>query len=173
MSGSQSLRILAAGALTLLLSSPGNVHAEPLTPGLNAPEWVVFADNTGTRVDYPGNIFPVDDGPAPRGSGRVLRAADGRALMMVYTEDNEDGHTPASFVHANFRGAREDLDYERVTGRFFALSGIKEELVFYSRCNFAESRGQAHCIYLAYPKDETRRWDGIVTRISLSLRPSH
>ncbi|MEZ5788052.1 MAG: hypothetical protein R3D62_16620 [Xanthobacteraceae bacterium] len=65
---SQKLSILAAGALTLLLCSPGNVRAEPLTPGLGSPQWTTYVDDAGTRVDYPENIFPVDDGPAPRGS---------------------------------------------------------------------------------------------------------
>jgi hypothetical protein len=168
----QGLSILAAGALALLLSSSGDVRAEPLTPGLSTPQWTAYVDDAGTRVDYPENIFPIDDGPAPRGIGRVLRASDGRALMMVYAEDNDERYSPAGFVRANFKGAREDLDYDRVTSRFFALSGAKGDLVFYSRCNFADgARGPAHCIYLAYPKDEARRWDRIVTRISLSLRP--
>jgi len=168
----QGLSILVAGALALLLSSSGNVGAEPLTPGLSTPQWTAYVDDAGNGVDYPENIFPVDDGPAPRGIGRVLRASDGRALMMVYTEDNDERYSPAGFVRANFKGAREDLDYDRVTNRFFALSGAKDDLVFYSRCNFADgARGPAHCIYLAYPKDEARRWDRIVTRISLSLRP--
>ncbi|MEZ5788053.1 MAG: hypothetical protein R3D62_16625 [Xanthobacteraceae bacterium] len=92
--------------------------------------------------------------------------------MMVYTEDNDERYSPEGFVRANFKGSREDLDYNRVTSRFFALSGTKDDLVYYSRCNFADgNRGPAHCIYLAYPKDEVKRWDGIVTRISLSLRP--
>lgn len=169
----QGLSILAAGALALSLPLSGNARAEPLTPGLSSPQWTAYVDDAGTQVDYPENIFAVDEGPAPRGIGRVLRASDGRALMMVYTEDNDERYGPASFVRANFKGAREDLDYDRVTNRFFALSGAKDDLVFYSRCNFADgTRGPAHCVYLAYPKNEVRRWDGIVTRISLSLRPS-
>ena len=169
----QGVRIVAAGAVALLLAQSGSGHAEELTPGLSSPQWTAYADDAGNRLDYPENIFPVDGGPSPRGIGRVLRASDGRALMMVYTEDNEERHSPASFVRANFRGARDDLDYNRVTNRFFALSGVKDDLVFYSRCNFADGpQGPAHCVYLAYPKDEVRRWDGIVTRISLSLRPA-
>lgn len=168
----QRKTVLAAGVVALLLASSGNVRAEALTPGLGSPQWTVYADDAGNRLDYPENIFPIDEGPAPRGIGRVLRASDGRALMMVYTEDNDERHSPASFVRTNFRGTRDDLDYNRVTSRFFALSGARDDLVFYSRCNFADGpHGPAHCIYLAYPKDEARRWDRIVTRISLSLRP--
>lgn len=164
---------LAAAALVALLSSPVS-SAPGQTPGLSAPQWAVFTGEEGIRVDYPENIFSVDGGLPPRGTGRVLRAADGRALLMVYTEDNEAQHTPASFVRTHFTGSRDALDYNRVTSRFFALSGVRDDLVFYSRCNFADgTRGPAHCIYIAYPKDEVRRWDQIVTRISLSLRPLH
>jgi hypothetical protein len=42
----------------------------------------------------------------------------------------------------------------------------------HSRCNFSEFHGQnIHCFDLVYPQREKRAWDGIVTRISLSLRP--
>ena len=35
----------------------------------------------------------------------------------------------------------------------------------------AISPSEIHCIELAYPEGEKRAFDGIVTRISLSLRP--
>ena len=54
-----------------------------------------------------------------------------------------------------------------MTDRFFAVSGIRDGEVYYSRCNF---HGRMHCIYISYPQRELRAWDGIVTRISLSLR---
>jgi hypothetical protein len=44
--------------------------------------------------------------------------------------------------------------------------------VFYSRCNFSTDAGGAiHCLDLVYPQVEKRAWDGVVTRISRSLRP--
>jgi len=68
------------------------------------------------------------------------------------------------------RMPRSALDYERVTRSFFAISTEGQGTVLYSRCNFA-SRGTVHCIDLVYPQDVARAWDGIVTRISRSLRP--
>jgi hypothetical protein len=66
------------------------------------------------------------------------------------------------------------LEYERVTPNFFAISAADQGRVYYSRCNFARSAaGRMHCIYLAYPERETKAWDGVVTRISRSLRPLH
>jgi hypothetical protein len=166
----------AAGLLALLaLAWSGAVRTQPApsTAGLDAPQWSVLSDTFGTKVDYPENIFSVDAGQPPRGTGRTLRSPDGRAWMMVYVEGNDEHHTPASFVHAYLAAPREHLDYHRVTDRFFAISGVSDEQVYYSRCNFPIGvRGPLHCIYLAYPKDEERRWDAIVTRISRSLRPS-
>jgi hypothetical protein len=174
--GVTRLNGFTAGLLALLaLAWPGAVRTQPAAPteGLEAPHWSVFSDTFGTKVDYPENIFSVDAGDAPRGTGRALRSPDDRAWLMVYVEGNDERHTPASFVRAYFAAPRERLDYNRVTDRFFAISGVNDEQIYYSRCNFPVGvRGPLHCIYLAYPKDEERRWDAIVTRISRSLRPS-
>jgi len=164
-----------AGLLAAVaLASPAAAQTQSAsTAGLEEPKWNVLSDAFGTRVDYPENIFSIDAGPPPRGTGRALRSADDHAWLAMYVEDNEERHTPASFVRAYFSGARDSLDFNRVTNRFFAISGVNEEQTFYSRCNFPDGiKGPIHCIYLVYPKSEERRWDAIVTRISRSLRPS-
>jgi hypothetical protein len=64
------------------------------------------------------------------------------------------------------------LAYQRVTPSFFAISVLKDDTIYYSRCNFSRSETSAiHCFDLVYPASEKRAWDAIVTRISLSLRP--
>lgn len=170
------LNACMAGLLAIFaLTTPAAAQTQSATPtaGLDDPHWSVLFDSFGTTVDYPENIFSVDAGAPPRGTGRTLRSPDDRAWLMMYVEGNDERHTPASFVRAYFAGPRDSLDYNRVTDRFFAISGVNEEQIFYSRCNFPVGiRGPMHCIYLAYPKNEERRWDAIVTRISRSLRPS-
>jgi len=64
-----------------------------------------------------------------------------------------------------------DLDYYRVTPKFFAISKYANENVIYRRCNFSKA-GAMHCVDLAYPRHEEAGWDDAVTRISRSLRPS-
>ena len=167
--------LTAAMAALAVLAWSGAGRAQPstVTAGIDAPHWTVFSDALGTTVDYPENIFSIDAGSPPRGNGRVLRSADDRALLMVYVEDNEARHSPASFLRAYLTAPRGQLDYNRVTNRFFAISGVNDEQIYYSRCNFPSGvRGSAHCIYLAYPKEEERQWDAIVMRISRSLRRS-
>jgi hypothetical protein len=65
---------------------------------------------------------------------------------------------------------RSDLTYDRITNKFFAISGRRGEATFYSRCNFAPENRNMHCVYLEYPEREEPAWDRIVTRISRSLR---
>ena len=166
--------LLAASALAALVSAgPVLAQGAALTAGIKAPRWTIFSDTFGTRVDYPDNVFSVDAGTPWRGKGRHLRSPDNRARLMVYVEKNEGRHTPASFVRTYLRAPRDQLDYDRIARRFFAISGVRDDEVFYSRCNFPRGvAGRMHCIYLAYPKNEEPLWSSIVTRISLSLRPS-
>jgi hypothetical protein len=58
------------------------------------------------------------------------------------------------------------LSYSRVTHRFFAISGIFGDRIFYNRCNFSGYSRSVKCVHLEYPSAEKRAWDKIVTRIS-------
>jgi hypothetical protein len=131
--------------------------------------WSTMSDEFGTVVDYPAAVFTV--AAPPRGVGRSLQSADDSARFMMYVERNDGNQTPESYVRRNLAVPESLLDYRRITGRFFAVSGIEEEVIFYSRCNFSDgSDGRIHCIFISYPKSEKRMWDDIVTRMSLSLR---
>jgi hypothetical protein len=102
----------------------------------------------------------------------VMESADGAARLMVYVEDNDAHQSPASFVHTNLATPISQIDYRRITDRFFAVSGENDGRIFYSRCNFPDARnGPFHCIFLSYKSSEKEAWDAIVTHISLSLRP--
>jgi len=132
--------------------------------------WTPYTDRYGTTFDLPANVFSVTEGAPPMGEGRRFRTADGRAGLSVYTLANRDGETPRSYLARHLRSDFRNLDYDRVSGSWFAVSGIVRGKTFYSRCNFEGRRGPMHCIYLDYPAAENRAWDGIVTRISRSLR---
>jgi hypothetical protein len=133
--------------------------------------WQTFqVKEFGTTVDYPAIIFSEPAGEAEKGTGQRFNSADGRSTLAIYALENAERDTPASYLRKNLRMPRSALDYERVTRSFFAISREGQGTVLYSRCNFA-SRGTVHCIDLVYPQDVARAWDGIVTRISRSLRP--
>ena len=132
--------------------------------------WTV-AEASGMRVDYPAGIFTVKVGPSDKGPGSVLRSDDGTAGFTFYVRPNAHRDTPDSFLRSRLSPPRSKLDYRRVTERFVAVSAVQGGRIYYSRCNFPNgANGPIHCMELVYSKNEKRRWDPIVTRVSLSLR---
>ncbi len=135
-------------------------------------EWHRYVDpRLGTSVDLPSNIFSIDSGPVQKGSGRQFQSRDGRAKLRVYTLSNRDRDSPASYLKKHLAVNARILHYRRVTSRFFVVSGVRRGSVFYSRCNFeTKTQGNIGCFFIEYPESETKAWDRIVTRMSLSLR---
>jgi hypothetical protein len=129
--------------------------------------WTNFANDLGTSVQYPSDVFPVTQGS---GRERLFTTADGRAQLRIYALRNERGESPARYLNRVFVKDRDRLTYDRVTSNFFAISAPDKGRVLYRRCNFSNG-GIIHCIDLRYPAREKRAWDSVVTRISLSLRP--
>lgn len=157
--------ILAAA----LSATGGTVQArEPMS----SLDWRVFTiPEYGTTVLYPARVFAAT-GEAEKGVGQRFERNDGRAVLSIYSLDNERGETPAAYLRNNMRVERAGLDYERVTNSFFAISMERDGSIYYSRCNFTRGPGGAiHCFDVVYPQDEERAWDAVITRISLSLRP--
>ena len=149
-----ALALIMGAATSAALAQTGNLN------------WRQYSDRSGTRVDYPAAVF--SETRAPAENGVTLTRADGRAQLRVFTVENKRGDTPRRFLRREFPLDRSTLSYDRVTGNFFVVSARREGRIVYTRCNFA---ARIHCIELAYPDGEKRTFDGIVTRISLSLRP--
>jgi hypothetical protein len=124
----------------------------------------------GTRIDFPPGMF-VPAGNPDMGVGQRFVSSDRRANLSIYALRNEAGDTPGSYLKTNLRVARSEIEYQRITRSFFALSMEGKGHIYYSRCNFSSGGGTIHCFDLEYPQEEKRAWDAIVTRISLSLRP--
>lgn len=128
--------------------------------------WSVYRGEGGAIVDVPLGIFVQDAGPTAKGTGRRFKSTDGRSEFAVYTL-REPGQTPGSYLRNNLGVDPASISYKRVTNRFFALSSVNGGRIYYSRCNFYDA---IYCIYLEYPQSEKVAWDGVVTRISRSLR---
>jgi hypothetical protein len=142
-------------------------HAATAEPG-----WRAYVDpKSGTRVEYPANIFSEAEGSFQIAPGERFGSADGRAHLAVFTMKAEKSRSPAEFVARNLQVPRSALHYERVAPSFFAVSGFHDADIYYVRCNSGGDRSILHCIYLIYPAAEKRAWDPIVTRISRTLRP--
>lgn len=161
-------RALAFIIVSAILSA-GAAAAQAQT---SAAGWAVYRDAQGTSVEYPRDVFSVVQEPGEQEPGRVFSTEDGRARFHVYSLPNPKALSPGAFMRANFPAQRSALTYDRVSRDFFALSTRRDGTIVYLRCNFSSGRaGNLHCVDIRYPVNEKRDWDGIVTRISRSLRP--
>jgi len=132
------------------------------------PAWGRYRDrNLGMVFDFPAHIFPLNSAQQG-GEGVLFSSPDGRAQLRVFGFRNKANHTPRGYLSriANLDNAR--FTYVRTTRRFFVVSGTRDEMIFYRRCNFFAGK-RAGCFQLDYPVQEKRGWDKVVTRISLSL----
>jgi len=131
-----------------------------------ATEWQKYAiPSTGANVDIPVNIFTADAGLPEGGVGRRFFTKDRRADLTVQSVPNPDNDSPARFLAKKQPPA--NIQYRRVTPRFFAVSSVRNGRTWYNRCNRANQ--YMHCVMINYPAAEERQWDAVVTRISLSL----
>ena len=129
-------------------------------------EWRRYAiPATGLSVDVPISIFEEDRGATEGTPGRHLFTKDYRANLTIKSFPNPDNDSPAVFLEKMRPPA--DIQYRRVTPKFFAISSVRNGHTWYNRCNRAN--GFMNCVLINYPAAEERQWDAIVTRISLSL----
>jgi hypothetical protein len=148
-------------ALTLIAGvgcSTTIAQAEPV-------RWTTYRiPETGTSVDMPASIFSETAG-RPDGYGQRFQTADGRANLTIQSAPNDARDSPARFLAR--KNPPPNIQYKRVTSRFFAVSSYRGDYVWYNRCNF--TGGYVHCVLINYPKAWERDWDRLVTRVSLSL----
>src|SRR5215207_9960036 len=131
-----------------------------------AADWQKYnIPSTGANVDIPVDIFTEDAGPPEGGIGRRFFTSDRRADLTVQSVPNAQNDSPAAFLAK--RGPPADIQYRRVTPQFFAVSSVRNGRTWYNRCNRASE--YMNCIMINYPAAEERKWDAVVTRISLSL----
>ena len=141
-------RILLITLAVLLMASSAQAQRPVL-------DWRTFVvPQYGTKIDYPDGIF-IPAGDPEKGVGQRFERHDGRAVLSIYSRDNEEGDTPRNYLKKNLRVERSAIEYQRVTRGFFAISMERQGLIHYSRCNFSRA-GAIHCFDLLYPKEEER-----------------
>ena len=130
-------------------------------------EWRRYAiPSTGTSVDMPVSIFTSDGGAPEGGTGRRFYTEDRRADLTVQSVANPANDSPATFL-ARMQPPN-GIIYKRVTSDFFVVSSIRNDRIWYNRCN--RGRDTMNCVLINYPAAEKRQWDRVVTRISRTLR---
>jgi len=130
-------------------------------------EWRRYViPSTGTSVEMPVSIFSSDAGPPEGGTGRKFFTEDRRADLTVQSVPNPANDSPAAFLARKQPPA--GIIYKRITPDFFVVSSIRNDRIWYNRCN--RGKGTMNCVLINYPAAEKRQWDGVVTRISHTLR---
>jgi hypothetical protein len=130
-------------------------------------EWRRYViPSTGTSVDMPVSIFSSDAGPPEGGTGRKFFTEDRRADLTVQSVPNPANDSPATFLARKQPPA--GIIYKRITPDFFVVSSIRNDRIWYNRCN--RGNGTMNCVLINYPAREKRQWDSVVTRISHTLR---
>ena len=130
-------------------------------------EWRRYViPSSGTSVDMPVSIFTSDAGAPENGTGRRFFTEDRRADLTVQSIPNPGNDSPGAFL-AKMRPPA-GIIYKRVTSGFFVVSSIRDDRIWYNRCN--RGRGSMNCVLINYPAAEKRQWDEVVTRISRTLR---
>ncbi len=139
-------------------------------PQAGQEDWTVYMNpRFGTTIDYPAGIFSQRDRAPENGDGQTFRSADGRAKLSVYGTHNVEDDTPRSYLDKYVD--RQGVSYQRVTARFYAVSGIRDGVIFYQRCNFPDPPGDIiDCMDVSYPAAQKTAWNPIVARLSRSLR---
>ena len=168
------MRWLSISLLACWLAVTSGSATQALGSGADARDagWAQYRnERTGTRADYPAQIFSVDKGPSQRGDGESFSTADSRAQLLIFALPSDPRASPAAFMARALKVPRSAFTYARAAEGFFAVSGFRGDDIYYSRCNRSPGASMFHCMALIYPAHEKRAWDPIVTRMSLSLRP--
>jgi hypothetical protein len=130
-------------------------------------EWRRYViPSTETSVDMPVSLFTSDAGEPEGGTGRRFFTEDRRADLTVQSVPNPGNDSPAAFLAKKQPPA--GIIYKRITADFFVVSSIRKDRIWYNRCN--RGNGTMNCVLINYPAAEKRQWDGVVTRISHTLR---
>ena len=130
----------------------------PVTAWTDPIVWEKYViPSTGAKVDIPVSIFTEDAGPPEGGAGRRFFTRDRRADLTLQSVPNLENDLPAKFLQK--RQPPADIQYKRVTPRFFAVSSIRNGRTWYNRCN----RAPGYMNQLSGGRRPT------VTRVSLSL----
>jgi hypothetical protein len=140
------MRIVSGLAIfAVLLSNPMSLA--------QSVSWKRYAiSETGTSVHIPSSIFTEPAGK-PEGYGQQFRTSDGRANLTVQAAPNGTGDSPAAFLEKKHPPSH--IIYKRITSNFFVVSSIRNDKIWYNRCNFAHRL--VHCVLINYPANEKRQ----------------
>lgn len=157
-----------APAGTPALSVPAGTTVEA---GLRSPDWRPYrSDRHGFAFDYPAGLF-ASRTALPDGVGETLVSTDGTLRLSAFALPDPAAR-PLAAVAADYlrEAGNPPVGYRRLTRNgHLVISGNRGDEVFYLR--LARGGDGVHGVELRYLRRDERRFDALVTRVSLSFRP--
>jgi hypothetical protein len=127
----------------------------------------------GFNLRYPGDLFELEKA-SEAGDGQVFVAQGGEARLLVGALPNDKGQSPAAYqdyiARESYAGYR--IDYRRLAGSWFVLSGEGNGKTFYEKVIFSCAGRLINSFAMIYPTDQRRVFDPIVEGIEASFRPA-
>jgi len=157
---SRVLVLVAIGAFTNGLASSGHAATNQA--------WRVYTDQSGSSVEAPGVLTSVR---VP--SQLVLRSADGMTVVTLQTTTEERPGFPGNDPATDLTPTAADCDglppaYRLLNSQVSAYSCVKAGKVEYWAARYNGSGNVT--LHVEYPVGQKTYWDGVVSRMSASMK---
>lgn len=162
-------RFIAAAIAVSALSLSGTVA--DAGPRLN--DWATLKNERhGFAIAYPVDVFEQKSAPNSD-DGRVLHSRDGRAKLLVGAFDNSEHNSLEEYRQFLLSDHYSDasIDYAPVRKRWFVLSGVQGDQIFYQRVSFTCGGRLINSWAMLYPKAEKKLYDRIVEAVARTYSP--
>ena len=127
----------------------------------------------GFSLRYPGDLFQPEK-TSEAGDGQVFVSRDGAARLLVGALPNDSGQSPAAYqdyiARESYAGYR--IDYRRLAGNWFVLSGEGGGKTFYEKVMFSCAGRLINSFAMVYPTDQRDTFDRVVEGMEKSFRPA-
>jgi len=127
----------------------------------------------GFTLRYPGDVFALEK-TSEAGDGQVFVARDGTARLLVGAFANDGGQSPAAYQDYIARQSYSEyrIDYRRLSGSWFVLSGEGNGKTFYEKVMFSCAGRLINSFAIVYPTDQRGDFDPIVEGMEASFQPA-
>ena len=127
----------------------------------------------GFSLRYPADVFEPEKA-SEAGDGQVFVSRDGNARLLVGALSNDSGQSPAAYqdyiARQSYAGYR--IDYRRLSGSWFVLSGEGNGKIFNEKVMFSCAGRLINSFAMIYPTNLRATFDPIVEGMEASFRPA-
>ena len=136
--------------------------------GPKLDDWATLRnDRHGFTIAYPIEVFEQKTEPTTD-EGRVLLSKDGKAKLLIGAFENGENSSLEDYrqflLDSQWAGAA--IDYSPVRKKWFVLSGIKDDQIFYERVSFTCGGKLINSWAMVYPTAERKVYDRVLEAIA-------